>query len=323
MSQPLSVCMIGAGRWGKVYLKTLRELNSRYSVNYLVTSKPENRSLVTESTQIHTDWKNAVEAHPDVCMAAVPPSLHPEIIQACLDRNIPLIIEKPVCLNLQEAERLRDLVEKKSLPVLVNHIQLFNPWYHALKADLQTQEEYPVWMLSEGMSLGPFRSHIPALWDWGPHDISLMLDLMGHPPQQVSALAIPSRDSEPEQWNIRLDFEQNRAGWIQAGRLAATKRRSLTVYTDHWLYRWDEQASEDEQRLLRSRIDLDRRYEKGLPERISGEALSPSDERMPMSVMLNYFADALDGGPNDYLGLDLAVETVRVLETCAAVGATR
>ncbi len=316
MSEPLKVGLIGVGRWGKVYINTLLSLPESFRLTSIATSNSDNQSLIPYPVNVHKDWIGCIEEEPDLVIVATPPSTHAEILKVCIDTDVPVIVEKPLCMNVEEAEELLDAADENNAQILVNHLHLFNPWYQSLKQKLTQQAQLPQWIVSEGMSLGPFREHSPSLWDWAAHDVSLILDLMQAMPQQAQVLAGPRLNSEPEQWSVRLDFDEERCGWVHVGRLAQGKRRQLSVFTQNQLYRWDEWSKEHP--LTVSDVDLAKRYAGGFPEKPTEKHLDPLTEYTPMQSMLIYMEQVLRGGDEtEYMGLDLAVQVVRILDACA------
>src|SRR4029453_13458859 len=129
--------------------------------------------------------------------------------------------------SAERAERAAALARR---PVLVNHVQLFAAPYRELKRQLGLRGETPRVVVSGGGALGPFRAGWSAAWDWLPHDAALLLDLFGGFPAEVAALSGPERE-RPENWAVRLLWNDGRCGWIHSGRLLPSSRRALTVAT--------------------------------------------------------------------------------------------
>ncbi|MBI3463580.1 MAG: Gfo/Idh/MocA family oxidoreductase, partial [Planctomycetes bacterium] len=195
---------------------------------------------------------------------ATPPATHAEIVTACLEAGKPSIVEKPLCLDVGTAERLHRTAQHTHTPVLVDHTHLFSSAYRTLTRHLSRTADPIRVILSEGMALGPFRSHTPALWDWAVHDVALCLDLLGDVPRRVDALGgPPNPDGRPDAVSLFLEFAQEATAWIQAGRLGPMKRRSLSVLTEHHLYLLDDLSAET---LTVAEIDFSARYRQGIPE---------------------------------------------------------
>lgn len=314
MPATLRVGLIGVGRWGKVYIQTLLSMNKRCRITHLGTGNPQHAGLLPYPVEVMTDWHKLISSDCDAVIIATPPRTHAEILEACLEAGKPCIVEKPLCLDVETAERIHRRVEEANVPVLVDHTYLFNSAYRALKHTIREQNEQVRFLLSEGVQLGPFRTHTPTLWDWGPHDLSLCLDLVGEVPISVSALAGPlDPRGDPELLSIRLEFPGGTCAWIQVGRLAPHKRRTLSAFTDSHLYVWDDTAAEP---LMVSSAEFSEREIGGIPEGLEQHPIPVARHQPPMTNLLTYFLDGLTGGDRRYFGTHLAVEVIHLLAHC-------
>ena len=306
-----SLGLIGAGRWGKVYLRTVAGLPDRCRLTHLGTSDPRNAEGCAAAVTVTPDWRAVVQSDCDAVIIATPPATHAQIVEACLEAGKPCLVEKPLCLDVATAECLHRRVEASGVPVLVDHTQLFSSAYQALRAAVHDAGERIRVIVSEGMGLGPFRSHTTALWDWCPHDVSLTLDLLRESPCQVDAFGCP--EAVPEMVSLRLEFPGGASAWIHAGRLSPQRRRSLCVMTETRLYALDELATE---KLTVAPFSFSRRYDEGAPDALKPQALRPASDRLPLASALLYFLDGLAGGDRARFGTALALEVTRVLAAC-------
>lgn len=310
------VGLIGAGRWGQVYIRTLAALDDRCQLTHVASRRRETRERLGPSVAVVADWREVVHADCDALIIATPPATHAEMLEACLEAGKPCIVEKPLCLDVATAERLHARVEEAGIPVLVDHTQLFSSHYRALKRAVASSGEPIQAILAEGMAFGPFREDTPALWDWGPHDVSLCLDLVGQMPEEVRSLSGPhAPHGDPELVSIRLMFPGRACAWIQVGCLSPEKRRQLTIFTDRAVYVWQDQA---EPRVSWTEFPWSHRYTEKAPAPDQAWISIPvTDPVTPLTSMLRYFTDGLAGGDRSYFGTDLACRVVEVLSRCA------
>jgi len=322
MMEPVRLGLIGAGRWGQVYLHTMRSLGERCRLTHLGTRKPRNASLVPPGVRVEADWRRVVESDCDAVIIATPPATHAGIVEHCVDAGKPCLVEKPFCLDVPTAERLHERIERSGVPVLVDHTQLFNPAYQTLKRRLEQSREPIRVILAERLGTDHPPTDTPVVWEWGPHDVSLCLDLLEQLPHQVEALGgPPGPTGQPALVMLRLEFAGGCCAWIHTGWLAAQKRRTVSVVTDRRLYVCDDLA---EEKLAVSSLDVDGRQplpvgdERPLLKRQRPSAEVPVAGRPAMAAMLTYFLDGLAGGDRRYFGTSLALDIVRVLAACDA-----
>lgn len=304
--------LIGAGRWGRIHLRTIQSLAGRCELAALSPRRPDGVD-VPQSTLVTGDWAEVIEAC-DAVIIASPPSAHAAALDACLEASKPCIVEKPLCLQLDVAERLHDRIQQAGLSVLVNHTHLFSPAYRTLKMELEGHSEPIQRVISEGGALGPFNRHTPALWDWCPHDFSLCLDLMEDFPRRVQAFgSLTDAHGQPEAITALLEFSSGASSWVHAGRTFPTKRRSLAVFTTSRLYVWDDLASA---KLTCAPMRFFDRY--GDDQRMEWEALRVHSGLPPLVHMLSYFLDGISGGDRALFGTEMAVQVMRLLHQCEA-----
>lgn len=315
MRTPLRFGLIGVGRWGQVYIKTLLSLEDRCRITHLCTRHPEKASLVPYPVTVVSDWRTLLRSNCDAVIIASPPAMHGPMLEACLEAGKPCIVEKPLCVDLETAERVHQRVQASGVPVLVDHTHLFNSRYRQLKRAVRESGDPLQFLLSEGMDLGPFRPDTPTVWDWCPHDFSLCFDVVGHAPTELDVLG-GSRGSQehPEQLSIRLEFPGSCEAWVQVSRISPFPRRSLSLFTDQRLFVWDDLAAEP---LTMSSLPFSKRYTSAMPDQIRRTALACPASPAPMVNVLTYFLEGLSGADQSYFGTSLAVEVTRWIHRCA------
>ncbi len=296
----LRLGLIGAGRWGKRYIETIRGMSGvRLAV---VVSRNEETTHLVPDAAVVSDWRDLVAGDLDGVVIATPPATHSEILRSMVSAGIPTMVEKPLCLDLTEALALRDLVRKSKVLILVDHTHLFHPAFTTLK--VHGEALGPVrFVRSEGAAFGPFRPGVSVLWDWAPHDVSLCLDLLNRVPDRVSALG---DDGSVTVW---LQFDNDTGAWITCSNLSLQKRRLLTVYFEHHALVFDDSAID---KLREYKVDFE-----GSPKNFtvdSGNVL-PVPQGMPLTCAVSYFEQGIRGGDTARFGLDLACDVIRTIDT--------
>jgi predicted dehydrogenase len=196
---PLRLGLIGTGTWGRNYLHT-------------VAAIPATRLARTAG---RADWRQLVGASDvDALIVAVPPAAQPEIALAAIDAGKPLLLEKPLALSVDAAQRIVDAAAARRVLVMVDHIHLFHPAFEALKRAAATAGPVRAIRAAAGAP-GPYRAGVGALWDWGPHDVAMCLDLLGAEPAEVDAALLESRPAGAG-FAQRLRLELGFAGGVRA-----------------------------------------------------------------------------------------------------------
>ncbi len=281
--------LIGAGRWGKNFIRTIRGLDG-VRLSALCSRNPDSRGLVDSNCRILSDWHDLLGTNLcDGVIIASPPDSHAEILGAMIRARMPSLVEKPLTLDLQQALDLQQLLRQFPTPVLVDHIYLFHPAYIEMKR--LSSELGPIRSIqSEGGNHGPFRPNYTALWDYGPHDLSMCLDLMKSTPQSVACRA--SETNQGGTYELDLLFPRDVHAAIKVSNLASAKVRTFAVHHEDHTLVFDD--------LSPQKLRLD-----GAPVSVS--------ETLPLAAAVETLANGIRHGETEQFGLDLAVEVIRTL----------
>jgi predicted dehydrogenase len=261
----LRLGLVGAGPWGRNYIRTIEGMSE------VRLARVAGRA----------DWRDLVRASDiDGVIVAVPPAAQPEIALAAIEAGRPLLLEKPLALSVDAAQRLGAAAAARGVFVMVDHIHLFHPAYEGLKR--AAAERGPV-LGVEATAGGPGqRAGVPVLWDWGPHDVAMCIDLMGAIPQGVDATRLAA---SPERLQLGLRF----AGGVAAG-------IELDMREKH------------------------RRFAVRLAEQtLFYDAAPPADPaELPLARAVRTFAAAISAGSSSRASIELGVAVVSTLARCEA-----
>lgn len=307
---PLRLGLIGAGHWGRAYIRTIQSLPD-LALARLCSSNPESRTLAGPACRLTADWRE-VAAAPDLdgVIVATPPALHAAMTKAAVQAGIPVMVEKPLTLDFGEARRLQAAVERAGVPVLVDHIHLFHPAYQALKREARRLG--PVRHIrSEGGNYGPFREDTTSLWDYGPHDLALCMDLMGGAPLRLAARLEEARqtpEGRGENCALELEFPGGVRAEIRVGKIFPERIRRLAAWFEGCALVFNDLAA---RRLVRHPAPGD--WEGGPPALEGPGEPVPHDYEPPLTAALRAFARGIRGESLENFGVGLGVEVVRLL----------
>lgn len=291
--------LIGLGRWGHAFARTLSQMDDVLLAR-IATSNPGRLSGLGHEVAITPDWRDVIAATDlQGVILAVPPLVQPAIMHAAIDAGLPILAEKPLALSLGEAEALRAHVAARRGFVLVDHTQLFSPSYEALRTIVHSTGGIERIRTSAG-DWGPFRPDVPVLWDWGPHDVAMCLDLVRASPVQARAVVLEYRET-PGGLGQTIELDLAFAGELTArcvvSNIASARGRTVSVdlSTETLLF-----EDSEGHRLLRAG-------------RAGGRpVVVPTSPEAPLRrVVASFAAGVRDGG--DMSSLDLGVDVVRTL----------
>ena len=118
--------IIGAGSMGSNHVRTARAVREWRDV---VVVDVDRERACTVATANGFGWTTSVEeglATADAAVVAVPSELHEEVMHQVIKRGLPVLLEKPVAVELAAAQRIRRAAAERNVQVLVGHIERFN-----------------------------------------------------------------------------------------------------------------------------------------------------------------------------------------------------
>jgi predicted dehydrogenase len=163
----------------------------------------------------------------DAACVAVPTEKHHEVVQACLEAGVHVLVEKPLSRTLAEADGLLALAKQKGLVLQVGHLQRFNPAFQALAADAAR----PLFIDIE--RLAPFKARgtdVDVILDLMIHDLDLALALARAPVEQVSASGFRVLTDAIDIANARIEFADGSIASVSASRVSQSPVRKLRVF---------------------------------------------------------------------------------------------
>lgn len=230
--------LVGVGRWGKNFLSTA-EKNKDVSISHICARTATTLNLVHGNYIKTTNYKELLDdGLLDGVIIATPASTHFEIAQYFIQKKIPILLEKPAALNFEDTVKLNHFSKQHNTPVIIGHEYLYNPAFRALQQRLSTFGKVK-YIRSQAGNWGPFRSDVNTLWDWGPHDVSMILALLNTLPIEVTGW---TDGIEENIVYIKLKYPKSLNAFIQLTRSSKTKTRILEIVGTSQYLMYDELA---------------------------------------------------------------------------------
>jgi predicted dehydrogenase len=167
----------------------------------------------------------------DAVVIATPTKTHYRLARQSLDAGLHTFVEKPLATSSQECAELIEAADANDRVLFVGHVFLYSAAVAKLKEIVSRGELGDIYYISSSrLNLGPVRNDVNALWDLAPHDLSIILELMGHSPISVSCSGLAYLDRNVHDvCNLTMQFSDNRIGIVHVSWLDPHKRRVMTV----------------------------------------------------------------------------------------------
>jgi len=171
MSKKAKIGLIGVGKWGKNIKRTLKEMGVLG-----MTSDLNGK----EDTKDYWDILNNVEI--DAVCIATEPQYHYQIAEDAIVAGRDVFVEKPFTQNLEEASFLIRLANDFDKILMAGFLPLYHTSYHKLKSKISEIGKIN-YIQARRLEVGKKPEDI--LNRLAPHDISLVVDLIGEPEKAV------------------------------------------------------------------------------------------------------------------------------------------
>jgi len=241
----MKIAILGAGNWGKNHVRVFCELLGE---NKIVVCDPDasRREAVKAAYPSVSLSSEPVLSDVDAVVIATPAVTHYALAREALLAGRHVLVEKPIALTSREAEELVDIAKRKERILMVDHLLEYHSAIRKLK-DLVDQGNLGrlLHLTSERLNLGVIRSEENALWSLAPHDISVILYLLGEEPVEVAAHgAAYLQPGIEDVCYLTMRFASGALGHVHVSWLDPVKTRRLTVVGDAAMAVFDDVADE-------------------------------------------------------------------------------
>ncbi|MEZ6091529.1 MAG: Gfo/Idh/MocA family oxidoreductase [Pirellulaceae bacterium] len=182
----------------------------------------------------------------DAVVIATPTGTHYTLARKALDHDMHVFVEKPLARTSEECRKLIELANVRNRLLFVGHVFLHSAPVTKLRELVASGELGNInYISSRRLNLGPVRSDVSALYDLAPHDISMMLYLLGQQPETVACSGFDRlHPGIHDVCNVTLKFAGNRMGMIHVSWLDPRKERVLTIVGDRKMAVYDDLEQE-------------------------------------------------------------------------------
>lgn len=184
-----AVACIGAGYWGKNLVRNFHALDALACICEADPNRAtEMASLYPGVRVLHS--VDDVLADPSVRAVAIatPAETHADLVKRALSAGKDVLVEKPLCLSASEGRALVAQARGAGRILMVGHLLWYHPAVLKLKQLVDDGELGRIqYIYSNRLNLGKIRREENILWSFAPHDISVILGLVGEMPNSVTA----------------------------------------------------------------------------------------------------------------------------------------
>lgn len=257
---PVNVAQIGLGAWGRNLLRTFYNIpDAKLKLGCDVSAEQLSRIGGMFPGVKWTGEYSDLLSDPEInaIIIATPPADHFQLASKALEAGKDVFVEKPLALNMDDGKRLIDLAEKNDRVLMVGHIMEYHPASLKLKEYISSGKLGRIYYLySSRINLGKVRDIENSLWSFAPHDISLIMFLLGKKPVSVTSTGASYLQKNIEDVSfLTLHFDDKTMAHIHVSWLDPHKERKLTVVGSKMMAVFDDTESAEKIRLYDKGVD--------------------------------------------------------------------
>jgi predicted dehydrogenase len=186
--QQSSVAVIGCGSWGKHLVRNFYNLGALAMVCDMTPTGQGTARALAPQAEVVSSLAAVLHAPVAGVVIATPAETHYELVKQAFAAGKDVFVEKPLALTYEQGAHLIRLAETYERILMVGHVLEYHPAILRLYALIQQGILGKVqYIYSNRVSLGKVRREENILWSFAPHDVAVILRLMGSLPFQVAA----------------------------------------------------------------------------------------------------------------------------------------
>ncbi len=294
-NRSVRVAAIGCGYWGRNLVRNFAELGALAAI-----CDPDRAAAAELADRYHTEIADFEKVLRDQSIAGVaiatPAALHAGLARRAIEAGKHVFVEKPLALILAEAEELCALAERRDRRLMVGHLMQYHPGFTKLR---QLVREGTLgrlqYIYSNRLNLGKVRREEDILWSFAPHDLSMILSLVGEEPAQVTAQGGSYlHKTIADVTTTHLTFSAGEQAHVFVSWLHPFKEQKLVIIGDRAMAVFDD-GQPWSRKLLLYPHRIEWREAIPVPQRAAADAV-PLDEGEPLNLECRHFLDCIATG---------------------------
>ena len=172
----------------------------------------------------------------DAVSIVVPTDRHAAVALPLLAKGCHLLIEKPICASLAEAEQVLAAARLHECLVQVGHIEHFNP----VMGFLEQEVIAPQFITAERLApYTPRGTEVGVVLDLMIHDIGIVLELVKSPVEKIDSVGVSVLSKTEDIANARLQFANGCVANLSTSRMSLKKVREIRVFQPTGYFSFD------------------------------------------------------------------------------------
>jgi UDP-2-acetamido-3-amino-2,3-dideoxy-glucuronate N-acetyltransferase len=243
----MKLALVGAGYWGKNLVRVFHQLG----VLKVICDKNKKTLLQRKKEypdlQTTTDFSEVLRKNMNVkgVIIATPAATHYKLTKQALLNGKDVFVEKPLALKVHEGEELVKIARRKKLILMVGHLLLYHPVILRLEEIIKKGDLGKIrYAWSNRLNFGKLRREENVLWSFAPHDISVIINILGTPDRVMAQGKTYLQKGIPDITLTFLEFKKGKAAHIFVSWLNPFKEQKLTIVGSKKMIVFDDRSKD-------------------------------------------------------------------------------
>ncbi len=318
----IRIAIVGCGYWGPNFIRNFfkfRECEIA-AVADLQVDRLDQIRVLYPCVEITTDASSLIARKDiDAVVIATPPSTHFRLARQALLNDKHVLVTKPLTQTAAEAEELVCLADQQRRVLMVDHTFIYSGPVRSIRKLIESGQIGDLYYYdSTRVNLGLFQHDVSVMWDLGPHDLSVMLYLIGREPRAISAIGVKplSLNGHASVVYMTSRFEGDLTAHFHLSWLSPVKIRRTLLAGSSKMIVYDHLDPDNQVKVYDKGVEL-----KGgdhnaiLVQYRMGDMYAPKvDQTEAIEIECRHFLDAILTGRKPLTDGEAGLTTVRLLE---------
>jgi len=183
------IALVGCGYWGKNLCRNFNAIGVLSQVVDATEAGQANARAIAPGVAVSSSFDEVLEDPSIKALAlATPAETHADLAVRAMEAGKDVFVEKPMALTLEDAEKMKAVADGNDRVLMVGHLLEYHPAVLKLRQLIDSGELGEInYVYSNRLNFGKVRTEENALWSFAPHDVAVILRLIGDFPQEISA----------------------------------------------------------------------------------------------------------------------------------------
>ena len=317
LSATPQIALAGCGYWGKNLCRNFHALGALKSVVDATENGQATACSIAPDAQITDNLDDLLRNDQIQGVAlATPAETHAELAIQAMQAGKDVFVEKPMAMTLEDAEKMKKVAEGTDRILMVGHLLEYHPAVLKLREMIASGQLGKInYIYSNRLNFGKVRTEENALWSFAPHDVAVILRLMGQAPAEVSSCGGSYlTDGIADTTISNLRFNDDSRAHIFVSWLHPFKEQRLVVVGDKKMAIFNDVAPFGEKlQLYPQNVDFDG----SIPtlKKEDAEFVDHANTE-PLREECNHFLDCIQSRNQPLTNAQSGIDVLQVLHAC-------